>query len=183
MTIHRRLRYNKLDGNACSMDYLSNRVTINSRSRVEAIVYLEYEYVGSAKKHHYLQDNERILAYAYRYNFVLTLCLLSPPFARLSFFVSLSLSFSFAPTIPATYYLMRDARRNKFIAHRRVTSNGILNMLPIDRFGLWKFKQRSNRSLTFVYCHVYSKRKGWRTWCIICFRASKTLNIIRRGNL
>lgn len=60
MTIHRRLRYNKLDGNACSMDYLSNRVTINSRSRVEAIVYLEYEYVGSAKKHHYLQDNERL---------------------------------------------------------------------------------------------------------------------------
>ena len=50
--------------------------------------------------------------------------------------LSLSLSLSFALTIPVMYYLMRDARRNKFIAHRRVTSNGILNMLPIDRFGL-----------------------------------------------
>lgn len=141
-----------------------NGITLNSCSRIEQGHCLSrYEYVGCAKKHHYPRDNERVPAYVYRRSLVLTdspsLSLsLSPPFTTLLSVAPRLLSL--APAIPVMYYLMRDARRNKFIAHRRVTSNGFLNMLPIDGFGLWKFKQRSNRSLTSIYRH--EERKGGR---------------------
>ena len=111
------------------------------------------KYVGCAKKHHYPRDNERVPAYVLSTQHRPRRCFpsLSPSFLSLSLSLSLSLllltpykisplrrTVLSPPRSRHSSYVLPNARRSAKQVYRSppgVTSNGFLNMLPIDGFG------------------------------------------------